>query len=125
MFRARGSVGSGGEGTYGFGGRGECAHEAEVGDGPLGRAQLALAPRELVREGDHELAVALALVARQREDAREVVLLARVLLFGEVAHHVLRTPMGGARASAAQVWRAPLMRAASAPDRLRVRSRVG
>ena len=33
------------------------AHEAQVGDGTLGGAELAFAQRELVGEGDHELAV--------------------------------------------------------------------
>ena len=63
---------------------GAVGDHAEVGERPLGRADLALLARELVREGDEEAAVALALVGRQREDARQVVLLGRALLLGEV-----------------------------------------
>ena len=81
------------------GGRASSAHQPQIGDRPLGCAELAFPPRELVREGDHQLAVALALVARQREDARQVVLLARILLLGEVAHHVraIRVDLPSAR----------------------------
>ena len=63
-------------------------HEAEVGEGPLRRAHLVLLLGQLVGEGDKELAVPLALVGRQREDARQVVPLLAVLLLAEVAHDV-------------------------------------
>mmetsp|Transcript_41598 Transcript_41598/g.106452 ORF Transcript_41598/g.106452 Transcript_41598/m.106452 type:complete len:349 (+) Transcript_41598:700-1746(+) len=65
------------------------AHLPQVAQRPLRRAHAPLLFGELVREGDEEAAVALALVRRQREDARQVVLLLRGLLLGKVAHHVV------------------------------------
>ena len=62
----------------------ECRHLAEVGQRPLRGAYFALDLRQLVGEGDEELAVALALVCRQCEDARQVVADLGVLLLAEV-----------------------------------------
>jgi hypothetical protein len=53
---------------------------AEVGQRALRGADLALLLRQLVGEGDKEPAIALALVRRQRQDAREVVALGGILL---------------------------------------------
>ena len=44
---------------------------------------------EFVGERDEELPVTLALVRRQSEDAREVVVFLGVLLLGKVTHHVV------------------------------------
>ena len=52
---------------------------SEVAEGPLGSARFLLDERELVRELDEELAVALALVLRQRQDASHVVVVRRLL----------------------------------------------
>mmetsp|Transcript_158 Transcript_158/g.437 ORF Transcript_158/g.437 Transcript_158/m.437 type:complete len:335 (+) Transcript_158:66-1070(+) len=64
------------------------AHEPQVRKRSLGRAELLLALGELVGEPDHKLAVASSLVAGQREDARQVVVLLGNALLGEVANHV-------------------------------------
>lgn len=63
----------------------EVGDVAQVGQRALRRAHAALDLGQLVRHGDQELAVALALVGRQREDAGQVVALIRALLLGEVA----------------------------------------
>mmetsp|Transcript_23262 Transcript_23262/g.78156 ORF Transcript_23262/g.78156 Transcript_23262/m.78156 type:complete len:417 (-) Transcript_23262:9-1259(-) len=67
---------------------GPVAHETQVREGPLRGAELPLALGELVGDGNHELAKALALVAGEREDAGQVVVLRGDALLGEVAHHV-------------------------------------
>jgi hypothetical protein len=43
---------------------------------------------ELVAEGDEELAVSLPLVGGQGEDARHVIPVRGLLLFGKIAHDV-------------------------------------
>mmetsp|Transcript_19883 Transcript_19883/g.50441 ORF Transcript_19883/g.50441 Transcript_19883/m.50441 type:complete len:448 (-) Transcript_19883:704-2047(-) len=60
----------------------------QVGQRALGRAHLALNLGQLVRHGDEELAVALALVRGEAQDAGQVVPLLAALLLAEVAHHV-------------------------------------
>lgn len=67
---------------------GAVAQEAEVGEGFFGGAELAFPLRELVAEGDEELAVAFALVLREGEDAGDVVALGGFFLLGEVADEV-------------------------------------
>lgn len=57
---------------------------AKVGEGPLRSAHLALDLGQLVAHGDQELAIALALVGGQRQDAGQVVPLLAALLLGEV-----------------------------------------
>ena len=65
------------------------AHRPQVGKGPLRGPHLVLPLREGVREGDEKLPVALALMRRERQDARQVVVLRRALrLLGEVADRV-------------------------------------
>ena len=59
-----------------------------TGERLLGRARLLLNLGERIREGDDELAVALALVLREREDTGQVVVVGRLLLLGKVAHNV-------------------------------------
>ena len=59
-------------------------YPAEVGERALRRAHLALDLAQLVRHGYQELAIALALVRRQRQDAGQIVSLLRQLLLGEV-----------------------------------------
>ena len=61
---------------------------AEVGKGLLRRSVLALPPRQLVRELDHEPAKAAPLVGRQGQNARQIVPLVALLLFREVANNV-------------------------------------
>ena len=62
--------------------------ESQVGEGLLRGSDLALGAREEVGKVDEEAAVALPLVRRQRQDARHVEVLARVLLLAEVADEV-------------------------------------
>ena len=68
---------------------GAVAEEAEVGQGLFWGAELALALGELVGEGHEEVAVALALVLRQGEDAGNVVALGGFLLLAEIADQVV------------------------------------
>ena len=63
--------------------------QTQVREWLLRTARLALELGELVAELYEQLAVALALVGRQGEDARHVVVLAALLLLGEVAHDVV------------------------------------
>ena len=63
-------------------------HAAKVRQGLFRRPRLFFYARKRVGEGDDELAVALALVLGQGEDAGEVVVVGRLLLLGEVAHDV-------------------------------------
>lgn len=72
-------------------------HVAQIGERALGRADLALQLAQLVAHRDQELAVALALVRRQRQDARQVVALLAALLLAEVpaprsARHLIAEP---------------------------------
>lgn len=62
--------------------------EPQVRERLLRGAHLAFLPRQQVAEVDEEASEALALVRRQRQDARHVVPLERVLLLAEVAHGV-------------------------------------
>lgn len=55
----------------------------------LGRAHFLLDLAQLVRELDHEVPVPLALVWRQRHNARQVVAQLAALLLAEVAHQVI------------------------------------
>lgn len=66
----------------------EPAHLSQVRQRLLGGADFALPLGQLVGEGDDEAAVAPALVGRQRQDARQVEALQRVLLLREVAQDV-------------------------------------
>lgn len=52
----------------------------EIGERLLGRARLALGHSQQVAHLDQQLPVALALERRQRQDARDVVVLRRLLL---------------------------------------------
>ena len=63
--------------------------QSQVREWLLRTARLALELGELVAELYEQLAVALALVGRQGEDAGHVVVLAALLLLGEVAHDVV------------------------------------
>mmetsp|Transcript_13517 Transcript_13517/g.42520 ORF Transcript_13517/g.42520 Transcript_13517/m.42520 type:complete len:294 (-) Transcript_13517:608-1489(-) len=72
--------------------------QPEVRERLLGRADFGLADRDLVGAVDEELGVALALVLREDEDARDVVVLARRLLLGEVA----RDPVAAVGANLAE-----------------------
>ena len=62
--------------------------QPEVRERFLRAAGLALELGQLVAELDQQLAVRLALVGRQYEDTRHVVILAALLLLGEIAHDV-------------------------------------
>mmetsp|Transcript_10752 Transcript_10752/g.46588 ORF Transcript_10752/g.46588 Transcript_10752/m.46588 type:complete len:318 (-) Transcript_10752:532-1485(-) len=62
-------------------------HLTKVRQGPLRGPNLPFAPGNLVRHGDQEAAVPLALVRRQRQDARQVVILVGALLLAEVPNH--------------------------------------
>ena len=77
---------------------GAVAQQAQVRQRLLGRAELALALRQLVAEGDEQAAVALALVLRQGQDARHVVALGGLLLLGEVADEVAAAGGAGGHA---------------------------
>ena len=59
---------------------------SQIGHGLLGAADLLLLLAQLVRKGDEEAAVALALVGWEGKDAREVVADVRVLLLAVVSH---------------------------------------
>eukprot|EP00968_Pinguiococcus_pyrenoidosus_P023974 scaffold4148_cov240-Pinguiococcus_pyrenoidosus.AAC.4 len=63
-----------------------CARLTEIAQGLLGGSHFLLPLAELVAEGNDEAAVALPLVAREREDAREVVAQVGMLLLREVSH---------------------------------------
>ena len=62
--------------------------QTQVRERFLRAAGLALELGQLVAELDQQLAVRLALVGRQHQDARHVVILATLLLLGEVANDV-------------------------------------
>mmetsp|Transcript_13381 Transcript_13381/g.54027 ORF Transcript_13381/g.54027 Transcript_13381/m.54027 type:complete len:489 (-) Transcript_13381:661-2127(-) len=64
-------------------------HQPEVRQRSLRGPDLALLLAQLVREGDEHLPVPLALVRRQRQDARQVVSLLGALLLAEVPDHVV------------------------------------
>lgn len=74
------------------------AQQSEVGEGFLGGPELAFPLRELVAEGDEELAVAFALVLREREDAGDVVALGGFFFLGEVADEVAAVSGAGGHA---------------------------
>mmetsp|Transcript_9336 Transcript_9336/g.38156 ORF Transcript_9336/g.38156 Transcript_9336/m.38156 type:complete len:241 (+) Transcript_9336:2145-2867(+) len=64
-------------------------HQPEVRQRSLRGPDLALLLAQLVREGDEHLPVPLALVRRQRQDARQVVSLLGALLLAEVPDDVV------------------------------------
>ena len=64
-------------------------HLAEVRQRPLWSSTLALLLGQLIRKLHDEAAVALLLVGREDQDAGQVVVLHRVLLFRKVAHDVV------------------------------------
>lgn len=62
--------------------------QTQVGEWLLRTSKLALLLTKLVRELDEQLAVAVSLVLGKGEDTRDVVVLGRLFLFGEVANDV-------------------------------------
>jgi len=62
--------------------------QAEITEWLLGAAELALLLAELVRELDEQLAIAKALVLRERKDTGDIVVLRRFFLFRKVADDV-------------------------------------
>lgn len=69
------------------------AQQAEIAERLLRTAELALSFRKLVAEGDQQPAEALALVLRQRENARDVVALCALLFLGEVPDQMAAVPV--------------------------------
>ena len=68
----------------------EGAYVAEVGERALRRAhEVALLLGEGVGEVDEEAAIALALVGGQREYAGQIVVVAALLVLGEIAYYVV------------------------------------
>lgn len=59
--------------------------QSQIGERLFGRPDFSLQLRQLVREGDEQLSVSFPLIRRQRHNAREMVIVRRVLLFREVA----------------------------------------
>lgn len=64
------------------------AQQAQIAQRLLRRPQLPLPPAELVAKSDQQAAQPLALILRQRQDARDVVPLAALLLLAEIADDV-------------------------------------
>lgn len=74
------------------------AHQPEIAERFLGRAELALPLGELVGEFHEQVAEPLALVLRQREDAGNVVALGGFLFLAEVADQVAAVLVAGGHA---------------------------
>ena len=64
------------------------AEETQIGKRLLWASKLAFLLAELVGEFNQEFAVAVSLMLRQRQDTGNVIVLRRLLLFGEVSDNV-------------------------------------
>lgn len=82
----------------GLGPVGAVAQQAQVAQRFLGAAELPLPLAQLVAEGDEQLPVSVALELGQRQDARDVVALGRLLLLAEVTHEVAAVLVAGGHA---------------------------